>query len=245
MKSELARAGAGRLWLPTLITLLGLAVLVALGTWQLQRKQWKEGLQKLIDERARAEPLEFAKVRAEPRYGNNLEYLRIRVRGRFLNERERHVFTSVNGQAGFLVYTPLMTSDRWLVLVNRGFVPQALKDADKRKDGQPPGEVELVGLARTPGKRAWFTPAHDDVRNIFFWADYAAMLRGIPEMERGGVVAAPFLLDAELKPPNPGGWPRGGATLLSLPNRHLEYALTWYGLALTLLAVYAIYMVNA
>ena len=49
----------------------------------------------------------------------------------------------------------------------------------------------------------------------------------------------PFTIDADARPEPPGGLPRGGVTRLDLPNRHLEYALTWYGLALTLIGVYA------
>jgi surfeit locus 1 family protein len=51
----------------------------------------------------------------------------------------------------------------------------------------------------------------------------------------------PFFVDADAEPANPGGFPKGGVTRLTLPNRHLEYALTWYGLALTLVGVYAVF----
>jgi surfeit locus 1 family protein len=54
--------------------------------------------------------------------------------------------------------------------------------------------------------------------------------------------AVRFTLDAEATPASPGGWPQGGVTRLTLPNRHLEYALTWYGLALTLVGVLAAFI---
>ena len=58
---------------------------------------------------------------------------------------------------------------------------------------------------------------------------------GSPE-DRARVL--PFFVDAEAEPAPPGGWPRGGVTRLELPNRHLEYALTWYGLAAALVGVF-------
>jgi surfeit locus 1 family protein len=54
----------------------------------------------------------------------------------------------------------------------------------------------------------------------------------------------PFIVDAELDPGLPGGFPKGGVTRLELPNRHLEYALTWYGLAAALVAVFAAFAVT-
>jgi surfeit locus 1 family protein len=54
----------------------------------------------------------------------------------------------------------------------------------------------------------------------------------------------PFFVDAEASPENPGGFPKGGVTRLALSNRHLEYALTWYGLALTLIGVFAAFAVG-
>ena len=59
---------------------------------------------------------------------------------------------------------------------------------------------------------------------------------GLPE-------AVPVFVDAEARPANPGGWPRGGTTVLKLPNRHLEYAVTWFGLAATLIGVFGAFAV--
>jgi surfeit locus 1 family protein len=69
---------------------------------------------------------------------------------------------------------------------------------------------------------------------MFYWPDYAGMRRAVASDAQ----LAPFFIDAEAEPGNPGGWPKGGTTILTLPNRHLEYALTWYGLAVTLIGVY-------
>ena len=94
----------------------------------------------------------------------------------------------------------------------------------------------LTGFARSPQAACLFIPASEPARNMFYWADFATMLK--TTSDGGGATPAPFFVDAEALPANPGGLPRGGVTRLSLPNRHLEYALTWYGLALALIAVY-------
>ncbi len=54
----------------------------------------------------------------------------------------------------------------------------------------------------------------------------------------------PLVIEADVQPKPPGGLPRGGVTRVQLPNRHLEYALTWYGLAATLVGVYLAFVVN-
>jgi len=104
--------------------------------------------------------------------------------------------------------------------------------------GQLDGEVTLTGLVRRPTPRGTFTPASEPARNLFYWPDYPAMLASVPEAGRGDLSAVPFFIEADAEPANPGGFPRGGVTRLSLPDRHLEYALTWYGLALTLIGVF-------
>ena len=106
-----------------------------------------------------------------------------------------------------------------------------------RRQGQLPGEVEITGLIRVPQAPGLFAPANDVARNLWYWPDVAAMHDARPSPARR-VSALPFWIDADAQPEPPGGLPRGGVTRLDLPNRHLEYALTWYGLALTLIGVY-------
>jgi len=164
----------------------------------------------------------------------------VRLAGRFLHERERHVF-AVDDRLGpgFHVYTPLETAERRLVLVNRGFAPVSVEDPATRSAGQVAGEVALTGLVRRPAPRAAFVPDSEPARNRFYWPDYPGMLGIARDGGKADLEAVPFFVDADAEPANPGGLPRGGVTRLVLPNRHLEYALTWYGLALTLVGVFA------
>jgi surfeit locus 1 family protein len=226
---------------PTVLALAGLAVLIGLGTWQMKRKAWKEGLLAQIADRVKAEPVSISEVLRRWQDSGDVEYLHVRLAGRFQQDRERHVF-AVDDRLGpgFHVYTPLETPDKQLVLVNRGFVPAPLEDPATRSAGQVAGEVTLTGLVRRPTPRTAFVPESEPARNRFYWPDYSGMLQ-TSGGRNGDLTAVPFFVDADAEPPNPGGIPRGGVTRLVLPNRHFEYALTWYGLALTLVGVFAAY----
>ena len=230
---------AGLVW-PTILTLAGLAVLIGLGTWQMSRKAWKEELLSRIAARVKADPMPLSEVLRRWHGTGDVEYLHVRLSGRFLHADERHVF-AVDDRLGpgFHVYTPLVTPETQLVLVNRGFVPMALKDSSGRSAGQVTGEVALTGLVRRPIPRGSFVPASEPERNMFYWPDYPSMLGSAREAGKGGLAPVPFFVDTDAEPANAGGFPRGGVTRLVLPNRHLEYALTWYGLALTLIGVFA------
>jgi surfeit locus 1 family protein len=230
---------AGLLW-PGVLAVAGLAVLMGLGSWQMSRRAWKEGLLAQIAARAHAEPVPLSEALRRWHDVGDVEYLHVRLHGRFLHGRERRVFTVDERLGpGFHIYTPLVTPDRRLVLVNRGFVPMALKEPAMRPAGQVEGEVTLAGLARRPTGQGLFTPNSEPARNLFYWPDYPGMLASAQAAGSEDLAPAPFFLDADAEPSSGGGFPRGGATRLTLPNRHLEYALTWYGLALTLAGVFA------
>jgi surfeit locus 1 family protein len=224
-----------RLLWPGVATLVGVAILIALGNWQMRRLAWKEGLIAAIAERTHAEPISLAEAE---RRGDDVEYLRVKARGKLLNGKELHfyAFDEKDG-IGWHILTPLQLADGAVVFVNRGFVPDELKDAAKRQEGQAASEVEIIGLARKPETAGAFTPANDAAKNVWYWRDLPDMGAAALGSDSGRLV--PFVIDAELEPRNPGGWPRGGVTQLELPNRHVEYALTWYGLAAALIGVFA------
>lgn len=221
------------LLVPAICTVLVGAVLVGLGVWQLKRLAWKEGLIAQIDERAKAAPQALPPSSTWPRLKPaDYEYRHVRVDGVFANDKETLVFRGTEDGPGYLVVTPLRLPDGDTVLVNRGFVPVDLKDHEERAAGDLKGPVHLSGLMRSPESRNIFTPPDDPAKGVFFTRDptnIAAHLRLAD--------AAPFTIDAD-SAPVPGGWPRGGMTQLTLPNNHLSYALTWFGLALGLLGVF-------
>ncbi|MBN9037173.1 MAG: SURF1 family protein [Rhizobiales bacterium] len=222
------------LWLALLVAVF--AVLVGLGTWQVQRLHWKEGLLASIDQRIHSAPLPLADIERRFAETHDVDYTPVAVAGSFVHEDERHFFATWKGDSGYYVYTPLRLADGRYLFVNRGFVPFDRKDPATRQQGQVEGQVELTGLARNPlpGKPSSLVPDNDPAKNIFYWKDLAAMTAtsGLP----AGAVVLPFFVDAG-PAPNPGGLPVGGVTMVDLPNDHLQYAVTWYGLAGCLVAV--------
>lgn len=216
---------------------VAMAILLSLGTWQVQRLHWKEALIADIEARRHADPLDVAGLEAVLRDGGDVDYRAARAEGRYLNDRERHFLATFDGEAGFYVYAPLALADGRYLFVNRGFVPYDLKEAATRPEGVLQGEQVVSGLARArlSGKPGFMVPDNDEAKNIFYWKDLDRMAAsvGLPEN-----AVLPFFLDADATPV-PGGLPRGGVTQIDLPNSHLQYAVTWYGLAFALALVCA------
>ncbi|MFC5385261.1 SURF1 family protein [Aquamicrobium segne] len=238
MSSEvpIRKKGGGRSWFAFVLGLIVLAILLALGTWQVQRLAWKEGLLATIEQRMHAPPLGLRDAEQLFAQTGDVDYVPLSVQGTFLHEGERHFLATWNGQSGFYVYTPLKLEDGRFLLVNRGFVPYDKKDAASRAQGQIEGNVTITGLARNPlgEKPSSLIPDNDLAKNVFYWKDRDVMAAtaGLP----AGYVLVPFFLDAD-ETPNPGGWPVGDVTIIALPNNHLGYAVTWYGLAAALVGV--------
>jgi surfeit locus 1 family protein len=220
-----------RLWIFGLLVLIAMAILLALGTWQVERLSWKEALLTRITSQLAQPPVPLADVEAAQAAGEPIEYRPVTLNGTFLHDRERHFFATYEGQSGFYIYTPLRLSDNRILFVNRGFVPYDRKEPVTRREGQIAGEVTVTGLARARlnGKPSWLVPTNDPAKNIFYWKDLDAMAASAGLSEP----VLPFFVDAD-KTPNPAGLPVGGVTIIDLPNNHLQYAVTWYGLALAL-----------
>lgn len=238
-------AGGGLVWQSAAV-LVVLAVLCTLGTWQVQRLHWKEALIARVNAGIAAEPLPAPGPQDWPTLDLTArEYQPVTVAGRFDNGREIHVVYTLTepkgrfGGFGSFIVTPFQTADGWTVYVNRGFVPAAKADPATRSDGQVEGETTLTGVLRQPGRRSWFMPADDAAKNQWFSRDpmlYAAA-QGLPASD-----VAPYLIDERFDPARPGGLPQGGETVVTFPNNHLGYAITWYGLAFSLALVFVPYL---
>jgi surfeit locus 1 family protein len=227
-------------------TAIAFAMLMALGTWQMQRKAWKEGLLAQIAERTHAPPVPLADVLSnmtatfETPY--DPEYTRVSVSGRFHYDKEQFLWApDPDAGPGYYVYTPLEYAPNTVVWVNRGFVPIEKKAPDTRAAGQVAGDVTVTGLVRRPiVDKGTFTPDNEPQHQMYYWRSLGEMHAAA--FGNSAVAKAPLFIDADAEPANPGGLPKGGVTLVDLPNRHLEYAITWYGLGGTLLAVYAAFV---
>jgi surfeit locus 1 family protein len=238
--------GCGRgLFAAGFLSLIGIAVLVGLGLWQLERKAWKEQLIARLTERIAASPRPMpARESWERLSREDLEFRRVAVRAEFLHEHEALVHSS--GSAfrpdasgpGYWVFTPARLADGGIVIVNRGFVPEGRQDAKTRRQGQVEGPLDIAGAVRWAEPRGYFTPADNPDLNVWYVRDHLA----IAAARRLGPVA-PFHLEQEA-PPAPGGLPRAGRLKVSLANNHFQYALTWFGLAASLFAVFAIWAIQ-
>lgn len=228
-------------WILLLAASIVFAILVGLGTWQVQRLHWKEALLETIHRRVTARPVPLQDIEARAARGEDIDYWPVELQGKFLNGSERHFFATHDGQTGFFVYTPLQLSDGRVILVNRGFVPYDKKEQAARPGSTVDGETSVVGLSRNrlAEKPSWVVPDNDLAKNIFYWKDLDAMAgtAGLP----AGATIVPFFIDADATP-NPGGLPVGGVTNIDLPNSHLQYAMTWYGLAAALVGVVAVWL---
>ena len=223
-------------WLAVVLGGLAFFLLLGLGTWQLQRLYWKQALLAEIDHRVHSEPVPIGGLMKLFAQTKDVDYWPVIATGIYDHAKEQHFFATHDGAVGYFVYTPLVQEQGGTVLVNRGFVPFELKDPARRPDGQIKGVVTVTGLARNPVvvKPSFLIPDNDPARNIYYWKDLALMAKesGFSKGDR----LVPFFVDADAKP-NPGGLPRGGVTMTDFPNNHLQYAITWYGLAASLAGV--------
>jgi len=220
-----------RLW-PTLAALTMLAVLVGLGTWQMQRLAEKRALIAELAARAAQAPAELPATIADPAA---LEFAPVRLHGHFLHDRELFVGARVyKGEAGFHVVTPFVLADGRAVLVDRGWVPGAQQAPETRTAGQIAGTVTVDGILRTGGWRGsdLFRPANSPQENLWLWMDLPAMAAhaNIANAVTSFYVAAGAAA-------TPGGLPVGGLGLPEVRNNHFGYAMTWYALAVVLLVI--------
>ena len=244
MSETAPRSPLWKLIVPAIATAIVFAVLCSLGMWQLQRLHWKEALIAQVERRLKEAPM----AAPGPDQWKTLDlaeadYTPVTVSGEFLHDAEAHLYNSLMEArgplrgVGWFVFTPLRTDDGWIVYVNRGFVPVDKEDAATRPEGQVPGRVTITGLLRrsdTPGRfqasseattRQWFARQPDKFA------------------ERSGLpldIVAPYTIDADATP-NPGGMPQGGETRVTFSNNHLQYVVTWFGLALALVGVFIAY----
>ncbi len=221
------------LW-PTLVSLPILALALARGVWPMERRAWKSDILNRIAVNQAATPLAFDElVKGVPLAH---EYGRVRIAGAFLHDKEFHLAArSLKNKVGLQIVTPLRTDDGRIVLFGRGWVPSEKKDSAARAVGQVAGRVEVSGVVRRSQIQRQFAPANVPDKNVWFHVDVPAMRQlggGTPDAKLDT-----FFIDADATP-NPGGVPIGGQTRLDIPNDHLQYAITWFLIALAMAGVY-------
>jgi surfeit locus 1 family protein len=233
---------AGRV-VPTLFALAALVAFLSLGTWQIQRKVWKEALIDSLERRLTAAPTELPPRQrwAELDRADD-EFRRVKLSATFVPASEAFIYTSgsamrsdVSGP-GYWIFSPARLASGGLVVVNRGFVPEGRRDPATRRAGETTGPIDMIGVLRWPEPRGLFTPADQPQSNLWFVRDPVAIAAA-----KGWGDVAPFFV--ELESPQPaGGLPRAGPLSANLRNEHLQYALTWYGLALVVAVMFGFWL---
>jgi cytochrome oxidase assembly protein ShyY1 len=163
------------------------------------------------------------------------EFRRVTARLQFPSGKRAFVFSGASSlrpdikSPGYFVFVPAKLESGETVVVNVGFAPE-------RQIPDLAGAREITGYLRWPEKPSWFVGEHDAVGDVWSARSHVAMA----DVKRWGSVA-PFYIDQE-SPVPPAGTPRPGPLTVNLPNNHLGYALTWFGLALGLAAVFGIWL---
>ena len=207
---------------------LALVTLVAagLGVWQIQRRSWKLDLIARIEARIHAEPIAAPGPAEWPVIdADSAEYRRVVLQGRYLDAPETLTMAVTERGPGFWVLAPFRSDAGFIVLVNRGFVPEDRRGPQERR--KVVGEqAKVVGLLRLAEPGGGFLRSNDPAAGRWYSRDVTAIASA-----RGLSGVAPYFVDADATS-EPGPLPQGGMTQVAFRNTHLIYALTWFCLAL-------------
>jgi surfeit locus 1 family protein len=220
----------------TIATVIAMAILVALGAWQLQRLTWKENLLARVAALQGAPPRALEPTIDSVAFGADRDFTRVVVDCPGLGTAPYLELYSVRdvGAGVRLISACRIAAGRYdNILVDRGFVSDQAPGRPKI-DPADRAPMHLVGVLRKPDRATFVTPKNDVARNHWYSRDVPAMAAVLH-----ATGPAPLILMAEtstnpeLKALDPQPLPT------EIPNRHFEYALTWFGLAGALACVYA------
>jgi surfeit locus 1 family protein len=211
---------------------IGLIVLVSLGAWQLQRLAWKEDLLARVAALKSAPPQPLSKVLAQ---GLKADFTRVEVDCPGLAKAKYlELFSVRDTGAGVRIISACKLAGPALgsILVDRGFVGDTIS-ARPLVDPTDTTPLHLIGVLRIPDRATFVTPPNEVAANHWYSRNVAAMAQAL-NVER----PAPLFLMAETSS-NPEWTALTPAPIpAEISNRHLEYALTWFGLAAALAGVY-------
>ncbi len=208
-----------RMILPMLFGLIGAAILIGLGTWQVQRLAWKQGVLAEIDARIAADPVPL------PGPGGEWRYTPVRAEGRLTGESLRVLVSRKQVGAGYRRIAVLDVAGR-RVLVDLGFVPEG------EQVDLPQAPVTVIGNLHLPQEVDSYTPAPDLAKGLWFARDVPAMAKALNTEPTLIIARAPVVDGIEPLPVDSS----------AIPNDHLGYAITWFSLAVVWLGMTVLYL---
>mgnify|MGYP001157008333 FL=1 len=220
------------LW-PTVFTIPSLIILIALGSWQVHRMNWKNSIIETVEKRISGKPIDA------PILLKNIErwrYKRVAVVGTFLHEKEFAITGKpFEGTAGFHLITPLKMSNGKTILVNRGWIPEKLRARNTRQETLVGGKILVEGIIREDKRKGYFVPENEPRNEVWLYVNTQQMA-----MHRQLGPTVNYFID-QFRKPGPYRLPIGASEDVEIRNEHLQYALTWYFLAISLLIIYFLY----
>ncbi len=222
-----------------MIALVMVSLLISLGVWQLHRKDEKHALIAALTERLATAPVSLPpKSQWSNLTPERDEFRRVVFLAAFQSDSNAAVYSSgsalrtdISG-LGTFVFTPARLANGDIVVVDRGFLP----DGATAKGDASREPVKLTGYIRFPEKAGWFTPHEDAGRRLWFLRDHLSMARAY-----GWGEVAPFYIDLETPTPK-SGVPKPAPLQVHLKDDHLQYAITWFGLALAVAATFGFWI---
>ena len=220
------------LW-PTIFTILSLFTLLSLGSWQVYRLIWKNDL---ISNYLKKFNNEVIYYNNNLNFNNELEYRRINVIGKFLNEKEILVIgKTFEGNAGFHLLTPLITKSKKVILINRGWISEKYKLSNSRKFTIIKNDILVDGIIRKPQNKGYFVPENDPIGNFWFTIKPREIQKALKldnhDFEKNFYISS-------IRSSKKLSLPIGVSGTPNFRNQHLSYAITWYSLALVLVIIY-------
>ncbi|MGO1499998.1 MAG: SURF1 family protein [Marinobacter sp.] len=219
-----------------LVALVTFSGFTALGIWQVQRLDWKQNLIERVNQRVAAPASPAPGPKAWPAINEQDDaYRHVSVTGHLLHEKSTPVQTSTELGQGFWLMTPLQQADGSLVMINQGFVTEPPNEQATKPGAEQ--SVTITGLLRLSQTGGGVLRDNDPATNRWYSRDVKAIAtaKALPIAR-----VAPYFIDADARGETPVPHslnqtyrePVGGLTVISFYNQHLQYALTWFVLAL-------------